>query len=41
VSFDLGYAFHDHDELGAVTPAGRATFSSDEQAWSASARWRF
>ena len=41
VSFDLGYSFHDHDELGTATPAGRATFSSEEQAWSASARWRF
>ncbi|HEX2165255.1 MAG TPA: outer membrane protein transport protein [Thermoanaerobaculia bacterium] len=50
LSFDLGYSFHDYDRRGATVVdrgfpppdqpvAGR--FTTREQAWSASARWRF
>ena len=49
LSFDLGYSFHDYDDRGAVvidrTFPGQQTvngsFSTREQVWSASARWRF
>jgi long-chain fatty acid transport protein len=41
VDFDLGYAFHDHDDEAVNQLGTRGTFSSDEQAWSVSARYRF
>ncbi len=40
VRFDLGYSFHDHDGAGEAG-AGGATFTADEQVWSASARYTF
>ncbi|HEX2254700.1 MAG TPA: outer membrane protein transport protein [Thermoanaerobaculia bacterium] len=46
ISFDLGYAFHDHDDVTVGgqepgQPGVEGTYSSREQVWSASARWRF
>jgi long-chain fatty acid transport protein len=41
VDFDLGYAFHDHDDSAVRLLGDSYSFSSDEQAWSVSARYRF
>ena len=50
ISFDLGYSFHDYDDRGATlvdrtfpppdTPVA-GSFSTREQVWGVSARWRF
>jgi long-chain fatty acid transport protein len=50
LSFDLGYSFHDYDDRGATlvdrtfpppdTPVA-GSFSTREQVWGVSARWRF
>lgn len=50
LSFDLGYSFHDYDDRGAVVvdrsfpgppTAVAGEFSTREQLWAVSARWRF
>lgn len=46
ISFDLGYSFHDHDDRGAGgqelrNPGRRGTYSSWNQVWGFSARWRW
>lgn len=46
LSFDLGYSLHDHDNVSVRAQELRApsvvgTYASDDQVWSASARWRF
>ena len=41
VTFDLGYSFHDHDDASSRVFETPGTFSSHENVWSASARYRF
>lgn len=47
VTFDLGYSLHDHDDVDVArigipeAPSVDGTFSSDDQVWSASVRYRF
>jgi long-chain fatty acid transport protein len=46
ISFDVGYSFWDHDDRAVVgqellAPTVQATYSGNEQVWSAGARWRF
>jgi long-chain fatty acid transport protein len=46
VTFDLGYSLHDHDSVTVRgqepdAPDVRGTYSSDDQVWSISARYRF
>lgn len=46
VSFDVGYSFHDFDDRSAggqelLDPGVRGRYSSRDQVWSVSARWRF
>jgi long-subunit fatty acid transport protein len=46
LSLDLGYSRHDYDDRGARgqelrAPEVRSRYSSREQVWALSARWRF
>lgn len=46
LSFDLGYSFYDYQDrkVGGqelLAPAARGTYSSRDQIWAASVRWRF
>ena len=46
LSFDLGYSLHDHDDITVraqepFSPNVPGTYSSDDQVWAVSARWRF
>jgi long-chain fatty acid transport protein len=46
LSFDLAYSFHDHGNRGArgqepLTPGRAGSYSSHEQVWGFSARWRW
>lgn len=46
MSFDLGYSLHRHNSLSAsgqelLSPAAEGRYSSRDQVWAASARWRF
>jgi long-chain fatty acid transport protein len=45
ISFDVGYSLHDHDDRGAsgqepFNPGRSGTYSSSDQVWGFSVRWR-
>ncbi len=45
ISFDLGYSFHDHDDLGAsnqeqLNPGRSGTYAASDQVWGFAVRWR-